>query len=59
MNTYIEYFADALPSNERIAMVRKQLKTEGVKYVLSSARSCCGTGRATNWIGMLTICFAN
>ncbi len=36
MNTYIENFADALPSDERIAEVRKQLEAEGVKYVLSS-----------------------
>ncbi len=36
MNPYIENFADALPSDERIAEVRKQLEAEGVKYVLSS-----------------------
>ena len=36
MNAYIENFADALPSDERIAEVRKQLEAEGVKYVLSS-----------------------
>ncbi|MDE0309900.1 MAG: glutamine synthetase family protein [Acidiferrobacterales bacterium] len=36
MNPYIENFADALPSDERIAAVRKQLEAEGVKYVLSS-----------------------
>ena len=36
MTAYIENFADALPSDERIAEVRKQLEAEGVKYVLSS-----------------------
>lgn len=36
MNAYIENFADALASDERIAEVRKQLEAEGVKYVLSS-----------------------
>ena len=36
MTAYIENFADALSSDERIAEVRKQLEAEGVKYVLSS-----------------------
>ena len=36
VNTYIENFADALPSDARIAEVRKQLEAEGVKYILSS-----------------------
>ncbi len=36
MTAYIENFADALPSDERIAEVRRQLEAEGVKYVLSS-----------------------
>ncbi len=36
MNKYIESFDDALPSDERIAEVRKQLEAAGVKYVLSS-----------------------
>ena len=36
MTKYVENFADALPSDERIAQVRKQLEAEGVKYVLSS-----------------------
>ena len=36
MTAYAESFADALPSKERIAEVRKQLEDAGVKYVLSS-----------------------
>ncbi len=36
MTTYIENFNDALPSDTRIAEVRKQLEDAGVKYVLSS-----------------------
>lgn len=36
MTAYVEKFADALPSKERIAEVRKQLEDAGVKYVLSS-----------------------
>lgn len=36
MTAYVENFADALPSRERIAEVRKQLEDAGVKYVLSS-----------------------
>ena len=36
MTAYLENFADALPSNERVAEVRKQLEEAGVKYVLSS-----------------------
>lgn len=36
MTAYVENFADALPSDERIAEVRKQLEDAGVKYVLSS-----------------------
>jgi len=36
MTTYVETFAEALPSGERIAEVRKQLEEAGVKYVLSS-----------------------
>ena len=35
-STYYENFADALPSAERIAEVRKELEDAGVKYVLSS-----------------------
>ncbi len=35
MTAYVEYFADALPSMERVAEVRKQLEKAGVKYVLS------------------------
>ncbi len=35
MTTYIENFDDALPSDERIAEVRKQLEAAGVKYVMS------------------------
>ncbi len=36
MTAYVENFADALPSDERIAEVRKQLEEAGVRYVLSS-----------------------
>lgn len=36
MTAYVENFADALPSAERIAEVRKDLEAAGVKYVLSS-----------------------
>jgi len=36
MTAYVENFADALPSKERMAEVRKQLEDAGVKYVLSS-----------------------
>jgi len=36
MTAYVETFADALPSAERIAEVRKDLEAAGVKYVLSS-----------------------
>ena len=36
MTAYVEDFAAALPSHERIAEVRKQLADAGVKYVLSS-----------------------
>ena len=36
MTNYVENFADALPTPERIAEVRKQLEDGGVKYVLSS-----------------------
>jgi glutamine synthetase len=36
MTAYVENFADALPSKERIAEVREQLEDAGVKYVLSS-----------------------
>jgi len=36
MTAYVENFADALPTPERIAEVRKQLEDGGVKYVLSS-----------------------
>lgn len=36
MTAYVDNFADALPSAERIAEVRKQLEDQGVKYVLSS-----------------------
>ena len=35
MTAYVENFADALPSMERVAEVRKQLEKAGVKYVLS------------------------
>jgi len=35
MTAYVDDFAAALPSEERIAEVRKQLEDEGVKYVLS------------------------
>ena len=35
MTTYVETFAEAVPSGERIAEVRKQLEEAGVKYVLS------------------------
>jgi glutamine synthetase len=35
MTAYVENFADALPSIERVAEVRKQLEKAGVKYVLS------------------------
>ncbi|MEL7543996.1 MAG: glutamine synthetase family protein [Pseudomonadota bacterium] len=36
MTEYVETFAEALPSETRIADVRKQLEDAGVKYVLSS-----------------------
>lgn len=36
MSAYIENFADALPSKERIDEIRKQLEDAGVKYVMSS-----------------------
>ena len=36
MTAYVENFADALPSKERIAEVRKELEDAGVEYVLSS-----------------------
>jgi glutamine synthetase len=36
MTAYVENFADALPSKERMAEVRKQLEDAGVQYVLSS-----------------------
>ena len=36
MTAYVESFAEALPSRERISEVRKQLEDAGVKYVLSS-----------------------
>ncbi len=36
MTKYVETFAEALPSKERIAEVRKELEDAGVKYVLSS-----------------------
>ena len=35
MTAYVENFAAALPSAERVAEVRKQLEKAGVKYVLS------------------------
>ena len=35
-STYFESFAEALPTAERIAEVRKELEDAGVKYVLSS-----------------------
>ena len=35
-STYYENFADALPTAERIAEVRKELEDAGVEYVLSS-----------------------
>jgi len=35
-STYYENFADALPTAERIAEVRKELEEAGVEYVLSS-----------------------
>jgi glutamine synthetase len=36
MTAYVENFADALPTQERMAEVRKQLEDAGVEYVLSS-----------------------
>jgi glutamine synthetase len=36
MTIYVETFAEALPSKERIAEVRKELENAGVQYVLSS-----------------------
>jgi glutamine synthetase len=36
MTAYVENFADALPTKERMAEVRKQLEEAGVEYVLSS-----------------------
>ncbi len=36
MTEYVETFSEALPSDERIAEVRKELDEAGVKYVLSS-----------------------
>jgi len=35
MTAYVENFADALPTKERMAEVRKQLEDAGVEYVLS------------------------
>lgn len=35
MTVYVESFAEALPSRERIAEVRRELEEAGVKYVLS------------------------
>ena len=35
MTAYVENFNEALPSEERIAEVRKQLEDAGVEYVLS------------------------
>ncbi|WP_282607139.1 glutamine synthetase family protein [Pelagibius sp. Alg239-R121] len=35
MTAYVENFADALPSEARVAEVRKRLEDAGVKYVLS------------------------
>ena len=36
MTAYVENFADALPTKQRIEEVRKELEDAGVKYVLSS-----------------------
>ena len=36
MTAYVENFAAALPSKERMAEVRKELEDAGVEYVLSS-----------------------
>jgi glutamine synthetase len=36
MTVYVETFAEAIPSKERIAEVRKELEDAGVEYVLSS-----------------------
>jgi glutamine synthetase len=36
MTAYVENFADALPSKERIAEVRKELEDAGVQYVMSA-----------------------
>lgn len=36
MTDYVETFSEALPTEKRIAEVRKQLEDAGVKYVLSS-----------------------
>ena len=36
MTIYVENFANALPSDERIAEVRKCLEDVGVEYVMSS-----------------------
>lgn len=36
MTAYVETFAEALPSKERIAEVRAELEAAGVRYVLSS-----------------------
>lgn len=36
MTAYVETFAEALPSKERIAEVRNELEAAGVQYVLSS-----------------------
>jgi len=36
MTAYVETFAEALPSEERIAEVRAELEAAGVKYILSS-----------------------
>ena len=36
MTAYVENFSDALPTQERMAEVRKELEAAGVEYVLSS-----------------------
>ncbi len=36
MTAYVENFADALPSKERVAEVRKELEDAGVQYVMSA-----------------------
>jgi len=35
-NTYYENFADALPTAEKIAEVKKRLEDAGVQYVMST-----------------------